>query len=238
MTEPKPDAGALDLPRTEILNRLMDILKAPAGGQNILLAGPWGSGKTTLLGKLKKNLNQETFYPIEFSPWEQLADEDPREGFLKLLGAEILRLEADKENTKRINGLKGDFADAWAAGIAFAKDMEKEITDAVKDLPGGSFALVLAKLTRCLLNQHAVSKQTAATAVQSVTPRTKDLRTRFGTLLRAITQVAGRERCLLLVEDLDRTRPEYAIGILDGLYHLFMPTTRPVTRRSTAYWYP
>ncbi|NBO67113.1 MAG: hypothetical protein EBU88_20095, partial [Acidobacteria bacterium] len=83
----------------------------------------------------------------------------------------------------------------------------------------GSFVLMLTKLTFLL---HEQSKHAKAQAKEQL-PEAQKLRATMKKLIKAITQLAHCDQCLLVVEDLDRVRPDYAVALLEALYHLFLP---------------
>ena len=125
----------IKLERTEILDRLKRLLNLDTGtltAKNILLAGPWGAGKTTLLRELETDLQGDQYYVIKFSPWAQLAHEDPRQGFLKHLGAVVWKL--NQQNKTKAASLKGQLKEVWDAMLLFVKEMEDPIKAEVTKL--------------------------------------------------------------------------------------------------------
>lgn len=206
----KPGSGKMALERDAILDRMTQCLKRVEGqnsfrAQNILLAGPWGAGKTTLLDTLARNPDiSRDYYVIRFSPWEMISNEDPLVGFLS-------HLELLFKNSKLSKG-------------AFGEDMVDNIGRIV--LP----KLIVA-LKECACGRVLLSTADVCVAIPDcvadpgklaqLSPLNK-LRREFAKFLDGLAKANGRERCLLLIDDLDRTRPEHAVNILDALYHLFM----------------
>lgn len=183
---------------------------------NILLAGPWGSGKTTLLAALHKDFAQnDSFHVLRFSPWDQLADGDARTGFLRLLRDELKSAEQfDPGFKERLGNLLGVLdevlnLDAVKGMVRFFLPV---VGNAVAD---GSRGMI--KLTRALLKNKGLDPGDEAEA----TPKT--LRDKTRSLLEGIAKANKKRKVLLLVDDLDRARPEAAVAILDSLYHLLMP---------------
>lgn len=198
---------------------------AQGGGQgkihNILLSGPWGSGKTTLLDRLVERIKaphsvSPTVHVLRFSPWEQIVDEDPRLGFLRLLAVELKKHELNdckvldaifsKKNFKRLFAWADQMVDFGAKSKALAA--VDPITGLA--LKGGSAALRI--LFEALVEEDEDEKG------QTIQGQRKLLHK----LLQTIAELNKKERILLLVDDMDRARPEEAIAFLDNIYQLFM----------------
>lgn len=186
---------------------------------NILLAGPWGSGKTQILEQLREEFQKcsgkDAPHVIWFSPWDTVADGDPRVAFVRVLRDELKQISSrkitDSGLRKRVTRLLHAFSaivdsPSFQGGLAISLP----IMGVVTPLAGG-----LAKLTAALL-ENAEASTDDESAIE---------RMRIGVwqLLCDIARGNNKERILLLVDDLDRARPNEAVAVLDTLYHLFMP---------------
>lgn len=205
-----------------ILDRqtLVTALDAAVGAKNaanILLAGPWGSGKTALLEDLRKKIEGQTpgqYHVMWFSPWDTIADGDASAAFVRLLRNEFSRLHL------RCPGLDHTL---WQRIIKLLKVLANAAE--IVSRPTG----ILAQLTIALIENRELAGKTD----ESVTLK---LRQEVGKLLSTIANNRGKRRILLLVDDLDRARPEQAVTILDGLYHLLMPHDDDADWPLTSVW--
>ncbi len=203
-----------------------------AGPCNILLAGPWGAGKTTLLEGLGETIKKSnaSIHVFVFSPWNTAADGDPGKAFLRVLHGELVRA---REQLQQQND--GNIATRIDGYLDILQDLLKQndvraILDAL--VPGGKpLAIVvggLAGLARKLLGVRNGSTEPSGI---------EGLREKIRQLLDDVRYAHGKQRILLLVDDLDRARPEEAISILDDLYHLFLPHTEDIeTWPLTSVW--
>lgn len=186
---------------------------------NILLSGPWGSGKTQILEQLREKFkhcsDDNTPHVIWFSPWDTVADGDPRVAFVRVLRDELKQIvsrkttsaERRKRSTRLLNALSSIVdSPSFQAGLAISLP----IMGVVAPLAGG-----LAKLAVALL-ENADASTDDESAI-------KRMRIGVWQLLCDIAKGNNKERILLLVDDLDRARPDEAVAVLDTLYHLFMP---------------
>lgn len=221
--------------------KLLDALSKAVGGaedktaRNILLAGPWGSGKTALLLDFRRHIERESEssnpppYVLWFSPWSSFADGDPRRAFLRLLRDEMEKYKnadrgIDPSARKRIIRLLGVFTKALDT-----KPVEAALT-LLSPLTGGLLPAISggAKLASALIENSLEGQKSGSGNENQIERMRKGVRQ----LLLDISSVNSegkegtpqkRRRIFLLVDDLDRAKPEDAVAILDNLYHLFMP---------------
>lgn len=183
--------------------------------RNVLLSGPWGSGKTTLLRQFRSLLEKDpSYHVLWFSPWEQVLDGDPKTGFIRMLKADLERGQVAPEDeglSKRVSTLL-----RVLEGILSSKPA---ILAAEGFMPGGGAVVTasgsLVALGRALLENKTKGDEGA--------PGVQDVRLAVKRMLEDVRDAHGSKQLILLVDDLDRARPEAAVDILDGLYHLLMP---------------
>ncbi|MDD5297086.1 MAG: P-loop NTPase fold protein [Rhodocyclaceae bacterium] len=209
-----PEAHTLD--RGKICLRLVNNISVREG-RNILLAGPWGSGKTTLLEAMKSNANiADDFHVISHSPWRAAQHTaDPGLAFLQTLSDEFLRLSEDDWKTRELPGTKKKLIQ-WGINITKA---------AAKNVP--LIGNALPELVDILAGAVDEATSTGQMAYD-------DTRKRVKKLLAKLPKKG--QRLLLVVDDLDRCRPEDAVRLLDSLYHFFMPTEHETDWPLTSVW--
>jgi DNA polymerase III delta prime subunit len=190
------------------------------------ILGPW-----PIRHQCKPRLSEaelKQFYLIEFSSWSTSGDADPRVAFLKLLALHVERLEFCTKPLWKTRGLANStnreaqdildcltqlfnnnktYANAAAMALAAANPV------------GGAFALLFTQFTAMLLQKRNLAK---AQEKEKFDERER-LRDAMKKLLKKIAELAHCQQCLLVVEDLDRVRPEHAVAFLETLYHLFLP---------------
>jgi hypothetical protein len=221
-----------DLDQSAIVERLEQSLTRAADpdnrGHNILLAGPWGSGKTTIITKLKykypelfaegKQREEKNFYLIEFSAWSASFHNDPRVAFLQLLALHVDRLKPRWRF--QLPSKSKAVVDCFQKLLESNKELIRggATTLAAANPAGGAFALLFTHLV-FLLNKERIDQNHQDEAAR---PEAERQRKAMKVALTSIRQMSNCRQCLLIVEDLDRVRPEYAINFLETLYHLFL----------------
>ncbi|MBF0155646.1 MAG: AAA family ATPase [Magnetococcales bacterium] len=192
---------------------------------NILLSGPWGSGKTTILRGLRDEL-KENYTVLSFSPWESLAAEPPAPAFMRYLAAKIDEIDKSSvKNVERNEKLKDTAIlfgkKIWSSEPAAAlRKLGVEAISGFLDSSGLGFAKgfidgeFLDELSEIWLKDSPKSPEISGVLAA---------RACFSKILAEMKRRTGGKPLLLLMDDMDRTRPEEAVALLDGFYHLFLP---------------
>lgn len=195
--------------------------ESPGHENNILLAGPWGCGKTTLIDGLHKALATEEHegktlcHIIRFSPWTHVVEEDPRLAFLRLLANEVTQVNPSQTNTSHWGTATKVFA--WAEsvvtkGLDFYKKSGSPLPlDPATRLGAYGVILALKGLTGALSERD----EEEAPLIEQQRDSTQEL---FNT----IAKFRDVPCLLLIIDDMDRARPEQAIAFLESMYHLFL----------------
>jgi KAP family P-loop domain len=214
--------------RTALIDAIIKELQGSAHERNkacvhnIMLTGPWGCGKTTVLAQLLERLKSaksqtvdavlSNTHVIVLSVTDLTADGSPRAaliGLLQTAAKERLPYMASdrKISVKRI----GKLLDAIA----------KPVGDVVSAfVPGGKLLGDAASFTAKMITTYCDDKPGAEYASAFAEMR-KDMRW----YLEEIAAHYGAQRILLVVDDLDRIKPEQAVALLDSVFHVLLRET-------------
>ncbi|MDO9006459.1 MAG: P-loop NTPase fold protein [Aquabacterium sp.] len=201
------------------------------------LDSAWGTGKTFFLKHWAEDLRNCDHPVIEFDAWQNDLAEEPLVGFLaelrngldpwvqKVPVAKKARAEAKKKFGELLQ--RGRKAILPAAGIAVKSYLSSKIDldgvvgafksggldqpemdiEAAKDAVGKG----LDRLFEQALDSHDETKQAV-----------KDFKGSLDTLLHHLEAHAEASLPLfILIDELDRCRPDYAVRLLEGIKHLF-----------------
>ena len=213
---------ALDIPsadpfQNDLLNRKESIevrtyiVKTIEGPCVISLDAPWGAGKTTYLNLWTRYLQNDRFSVINFNAWETDFIEDP---FLAISG----------EITKGLSSLATD-------NKKF-QDITKEYRDSVKKI-------VATQLLRTGLSMIPYAGKYIVQAIDDIDDVEKELSEKqisnyddaisaFKALNTSLSDIAENlyketdRPLVVIVDEMDRCRPSYAVKFLEIAKHLFL----------------
>ncbi|MCY4358170.1 MAG: P-loop NTPase fold protein [Gammaproteobacteria bacterium] len=195
---PKDDLFKNDLlEREEPIKVLTHLLKSVDGNCVLAVDASWGEGKSTFLRLWAQYMRNDNFPVIEINAWESDFSNDP---FLML---------------------------------------STELTEGFKESREGATAVIIDKVNH-LTND--MLRYTATTAVRMLTSgiididsfiekqfssykESKDLIKKFKEKLEEMTAVISKGNdgnpLVIMIDELDRCRPSYAVGLLEAAKHLF-----------------
>lgn len=168
---------------------------------------PWGQGKTTFLEMLNLALLKENCQTVTFSAWETDFAEDPSSAFIGEMDRQIAtKLNGNSKKLKAWNTAKNAGEHILKQGIpALIRvatynliDTEKLIEDEVSKLAGS--------LSNDLVVRYTLEKEPIEKFRQSITNFLKE--------------DDKPSKLYVLIDELDRCRPNYAIEFLERIKHL------------------
>lgn len=172
----------------------------------------WGTGKTEFLKmwgeelqqqKVQKNKKKENKYiVIRYNSWENDFAEDPLQSIIyTLLSDEIFDKQNDIANGKE--GLKEAF------GTIINVVEQSDIT-ALKMLTTG--AKGMKEVAKTMFQE---------TCMEDKIKEFKDYKSKIGTIKKMLEKITQKTKIILLIDELDRCKPLFAIKLLETIKHIF-----------------
>ena len=197
------------LGREEPVKVLTNLIRSIEGPCVLAVDGAWGAGKTTFLNILSGNLRGHDFRVVEFSAWETDFADDPFLALTQELTASLCenvpaslqgRIEEVKKAAKEVllRALPGTIRVATAGILDVSPFVEKEAGQA------------LASYAQSKLDNYLEAR--------------KSLRA-FKNMLEQLAAELARANndlpLVVVIDELDRCRPSYAVELLETAKHLF-----------------
>ena len=219
-TMPKPSDSLSDKVPVDILDRkpdvdrmlsLLDALSDTKSSTAFALNGKWGSGKTFVLDMLERELipyvDSGKYLVFHYNCWQYDYYEEP------LVAIVSAMLDYIDEVThlfgSKIRG-KGK------ALLQFAGNKLKEIGGTLVEAKLGINPITIAEDWKSAKEQAGKAKEASYSfdQMRSFSKSIKNIRER-------LKELAEEQTLIIIVDELDRCLPEYAIKVLERLHHLF-----------------
>ena len=207
---PKDDPFKNDLlGRKEPAEVLTNIVGSIEGPCALAIDATWGAGKTTFLRLWSQHLRNEGFPVVEFNAWETDFSSDP---FLAL-------------SSELTEGLRDYGNELLEPKIANTKKAAQEVLR--RAIPG-----VIRFVTRVVLDinpllENEVGQALASFAEERLT-KYQETQEAIGKFRNTLQDMAGtlsesnkNRPLMVIIDELDRCRPSYAVELLEIAKHLF-----------------
>lgn len=181
-------------------------------GLVMAINAPWGGGKSYLLDGIAEDLGHAGCKVLRFNAWENDYSKDALSSFLAEMGDQIESLfstdndtvAAFKKSAKRI---------AWDVSKVFLAAALKKLSGAAMDdvieaVNGETGEGASPEFTKDLFTHHKDLKEQVALLRQSLSDLYKN-------------QEGGAKPIFILVDELDRCRPNFSIELLEAIKHIF-----------------
>ena len=203
---PSEDPFAHDLlARRESVEVLTRIVRSIEGPCALSIDGPWGSGKTTFLRIWDRYLRSHGFSVVKFNAWEN--DASNAAPFVSLSSelTDELTNHSDAPLRARFEGLIDRFTDLALS----AAPMVVKSTLSVVPVVGGQLGETLGSYAKDSIKRYKAAKQSVKEfkeALRCMAEKSKE---------------ATKRPLIVMIDELDRCRPTYAIELLEVAKHLF-----------------
>ncbi len=173
----------------------------------LAIDGAWGTGKTTFINMWDQHLKNQELTTIKFNAWENDYVEDPLIVFI----TETTR--ALNENSFEDSNIKEKISKFKSSGVELIKRAVPAIlrlaTAGILNLPENyeeEIGKLLSEIATDRLKAYEESKETIEN---------------FKASLKDVVDELPEQKLVFFVDELDRCRPSFAIGLLEVVKHFF-----------------
>ena len=195
------------LGRKESIEALTNVISSLDGPCVMAVDAGWGMGKTTFLKMWAQHLRNERFPVVEFNAWETDFAQDP---FIALYSEITGGLSELPDASERIDGLRA------AAGVVFRALPAAAARVALSAVPYAGSQLVDE-----LSPRPPTPREEVAATYQETKTALRAFREQLGQIAKAIARENDNAPLVVMIDELDRCRPTYAIELLEAAKHLF-----------------
>jgi hypothetical protein len=193
--------------------------------ENIVLCvdAPWGEGKTSFANMWKADLKNRGRSCIYFDAYEHDYSDDP---FISFCAAIISLVESDFKKSEAIQSIKEDFKTkairiggkllstgtrigAKAITLGIIKDSDIDSIESIRSDLADSASTALSNYVSQAIDDYSVSHNSL-----------DEFRKRLSKLAAAVKK-EQMFPLLIIVDELDRCRPDFALSLIERIKHLF-----------------
>lgn len=195
------------LERKEIANHLVQIIKNTKSPFVFNINSPYGTGKTFFLTRLKVLLEQEKCTSVLYNSWESDWENNPFVAILEEITEEIDHLLKSK-NSLMTQAAKEAWEFIYPAFRSLGEELAKQC------IPGAS--IIISTTEKALERKNKNDTPTTVTQYQAIKQAKENLRS-------ALAQFTSQleKPLVIIIDELDRCRPDYAVRTLEAIKHFF-----------------
>ncbi|MGO2340600.1 MAG: KAP family P-loop NTPase fold protein [Psychrobacter sp.] len=198
--------------RKPIAEKIIKLLDSDIDVSPLIIDGKWGTGKTEFCFKLKNLIEADNPNDYKVGYVNAFQADHANEPLLTLI-AEVASFYDEKDD-KRKNFIKNAVpylrlisGIGLKAGLGFAfgryaADIPDALADGMEEIKDGSKSLIDQSLESMIKDQVEAEKN-------------------LSTLRNALSDIASTNPIILLIDELDRCRPDFAVMMLETIKHVF-----------------
>ncbi|MBF4490373.1 AAA family ATPase [Psychrobacter sp. N25K4-3-2] len=198
--------------RKPIAEKIIKLLDSAIDVSPMIIDGKWGTGKTEFCFKLKNLIEADNTNNYKVGYVNAFQADHANEPLLTLI-AEVASFY-DEKDEKRKNFIKNAVpylrlisGIGLKAGLGFAfgryaADIPDALADGMEEIKDGSKSLIDQSLESMIKDQVEAEKN-------------------LSTLRDALSDIASTNPIILLIDELDRCRPDFAVMMLETIKHVF-----------------
>ena len=192
--------------QVEVLTHLVSSLEGPSV---LAVDALWGNGKTTFLNMWAQYLRNQGFRIVKFNAWETDFSGDPFVALATEL-TEGLREYSGKRMEKKVEATK-----------ECAKEVLRRAVPGVIRLTTAGILDVNPLLEKEVGNTLASYAEEKLSAYQETQESVKKFRATLADMAGAVSKPKSDRPLIVMIDELDRCRPSYAVELLEVAKHLF-----------------
>ena len=198
--------------RQPIAEKIIKLLNSDINVSPLIIDGKWGTGKTEFCFKLKNLIEADNSNKYKVGYVNAFQADHANEPLLTLI-AEVASFYGEKDD-KRKNFIKNAIpylrlisGIGLKAGLGFAlgryaANISEDFKDGLEAIEDGSDSLIDQSLESMIKDQVEAEKN-------------------LSTLRDALSDIASTNPIILLIDELDRCRPDFAVMMLETIKHVF-----------------
>ena len=194
------------LDRRKMIESLTYLIGATEGPCVIAVDAPWGAGKTTFLRMWSQHLRNQKFTVIKFNAWETDFTDDP---FMALC-AEITGVLKAEEGTEQAGKMDDVMEKMRLVFQHIGSNAVRHLTAGIFD-PKAITAELSKQITKTQVEERLNGYREAKDAIETFRQALEGL----------AAELSGSGPLMVMIDDLDRCRPTYAVELLETAKHLF-----------------